>query len=29
MFIFKVILAIGITLNFLAYLAGGNKNWGE
>ena len=29
MFIIKVILAVGLTLNFLCFLFGGNKRWGE
>jgi hypothetical protein len=29
MFVWKAIIIIGITLNFIAYLFGGNKNWGE
>jgi hypothetical protein len=29
MIIWYIIIAVGVTLNLLAFLVGGNKNWGE
>ena len=29
MIIWYIIIAVGVTLNLLAFLVGGNKSWGE
>ena len=29
MIIWYIIIAVGLTLNLLAFLVGGNKSWGE